>query len=571
VPNQNSDSLLGVFANAPYITKALIYAYDVIHERKPACKQEKQASQRFVDDLGRTGDDWPWFFDVAKAEDPCEFIEKLPHTKGRWARGQNTITLEGWQCFIIVNVFGFVDEHGLRRFRDVYAKIPRKNGKSLLAAAVALYMFLKDDEFGAEVYSGATTEKQAWEVFKPAKLMCQRAPGLQEQFDIDINAKNMAILSDASKFEPLIGNPGDGSSPSCAIVDEYHEHVSNDLVDTMETGMGAREHPLMLKITTAGSTQGGPCHTAELEYCDILSGIFRDDRAFIIIFGVDPEDDWTTEEALIKANPNIDVSVSKEFLRNEQAKAIRSPLRQNTFRRKHLNIWVGAAAAFLNLEDFMKCADPTLKIEDFDQHECSYVIDLASKIDIICTLRLFHEYRNGELHYIAFPKFYLPEEAVFSENTGKYESWVNAGYLETVDGSELDIGEFQQTIEDDLSGYMVGELVYDPWRAVQLAQYFEKQGIQTVEFRQNKQNFSPAMYELEAAITSNRLHYSPNPVLEWMCGNLVAKADAYDLLVPVKQLVTSKIDGAVALLMGIGRLMFKEDSGLDDYLNSVNK
>jgi len=174
----------------------------------------------------------------------------LPHTKGEWAFKRQLIELEPWQLFIVCCAFGWVRKgSGLRRFREVYTEIPRKNGKSAISAGVGLYCFAADNEFGSEVYSGATTEKQAWEVFRPARLMAKRTPQLLEHFGIEVNASNLSIPADGARFEPLIGNPGDGQSPSCAVVDEYHEHDSDDLYTTMVTGSGADQ--LLADVTNA--------------------------------------------------------------------------------------------------------------------------------------------------------------------------------------------------------------------------------------------------------------------------------------------------------------------------------
>jgi phage terminase large subunit-like protein len=313
-----------------------------------------QACQRFIDDFNR---DFEFVFDPVLAERACRFIENLPHTKGRWAAKGENLKLEPWQKFIVCNLFGWVNERGLRRFRIAYVKVPRKNGKSILFAAIGHYMFTRDGEFGAEVYSGATTEKQAFEVFAPARLMAIRTEDYRSHFGIEVNAKNINIVANGSKFEPLVGKPGDGHSPSCALIDEYHEHDSNELVETMQTGMGAREQPLLLMITTAGDNISGPCFDTETECKKILERSYEDERIFSVMYGVDPDDDWTSPDILRKANPNYDVSVIGEFLEAQQKQAIRNASKQNSFKRKHLNIWVGAHTAWLNMESVAKCID----------------------------------------------------------------------------------------------------------------------------------------------------------------------------------------------------------------------
>lgn len=544
--------MLHAFDDYPNCQDAYIYAQHVVNGHKPACKWERLACQRFLDDLNR---DFEYTFDPALAEKVCRFIQKLPHTKGKWAAKKEKLVLGGWQKFIVCNLFGWLDPKNKRRFRKGYLKIPRKNGKSLLAAAIGIAMLCFDGEFGAEVYSGATTEKQAWEVFGPARLMCIRTPDLCDHYGIEVNAKNINILSTGSKFEPIIGNPGDGSSPSCSIHDEYHEHDTDDQIDTMETGMGAREQPLMLQITTAGNNIAGPCYMAETEYKKLLEGVYQDERVFVLMYGIDEGEDWTTEEALIKANPNYDISVDAEFLKAQQREAIRNASKQNTFKRKHLNVWVGAHTAFFNMEDWAKCYDKDMRLQDFAGDTCVFSLDLASRIDVTAYLRVFSRTINGKQHYYCFPRFYLPEERVFDEKGKHYQKWVNEGHLIACDGDEINFNEIEQDVREDMPKFSASEIVYDPWRATQLAQKFEGEGALAVEYRNTVQMMSPPMYELEAAITSGRLHHDGNPLMTWMISNVVAKKDAKDNVYPRKEKDENKIDGAIALIMAIGRLM----------------
>ena len=228
-------------ATHPNVDKAMAWARSVLRGKVPACRYIHQAIQRHFDDLAASRKrGYRFKFDPAKAEKKLKLIQLLPHTKGEWAFKRQLISLEPWQLFGMAATFGWVKKKGgHRRFRESYWEVPRKNGKSVIAAGVGISMFVADGEFGAEVYAGATTEKQAWEVFRPAKLMVAKSPMLVQAAGIEVNASNMNIPSDFSRFEPLIGDPGDGASPSCAIVDEYHEHRTSAQYDTMLTGMGA--------------------------------------------------------------------------------------------------------------------------------------------------------------------------------------------------------------------------------------------------------------------------------------------------------------------------------------------
>ena len=305
-----------------YAAIARKYAADVDRGKIPAGKSIRLQCRRFLDELKRQRqNDFPFRFDTGKAARVCKFIERLPHSKGKWARAKETLRLEPWQVWILACTFGWLRKRdGLRRFRVLFVVVPRKNGKSALSAGVGLYMLCADGEFGAEVYSGATNEKQAWEVFGPARLMAQRTPPLLRRFGIEVAAKALAIPGDGSKFETIIGDPGDGQSPSCSIHDEYHEHADDGQVDTMQTGMGARDQPLQVKITTAGDNLAGPCYAAIQEEREKLAGIGHnggpplDDETFFVEYTIDEGDDWKSEASLRKANPNYGVSVSGDFL-----------------------------------------------------------------------------------------------------------------------------------------------------------------------------------------------------------------------------------------------------------------
>lgn len=547
------------------------YARSVVRGKTLACQWVVKACQRHLDDLGR-GADFPYEFDKGKAAKAINFIELLPHTKGRWASRGERIKLEPWQRFIVGCIFGWVNKKTrLRRFREVYLEIPRKNGKSVLAAGVGLYCMVADDEYGAEVYSGATTEKQAWEVFRPARLMALKTPALSAHYGIEVNASNLLRLEDYSRFEPLIGTPGDGASPSCAIVDEFHEHDKPDLYDTMQTGMGAREQPLMFTITTAGSNMAGPCFEKRVEAQKVLKKVFDDDRLFAVIFGLDEGDDFKQREMWGKANPNLGVSVSLDYLEAQVGQAIRSPVKQNSVKTKHFNIWVGAKAAWLNMEHWSKAGDESLKIEDFADCEGMVGLDLAVRVDIAARISLFWRDIDGARHYYAFPHFYLPEDAIGSAKNGRtYAGWAAEGHIDLMDGAEISLLGVQEDILAIPDTHSVRELVYDPWQSTQIAQAVREEGIEAVEYRNTVPNMSPPMRELEGALAAGRFHHPDNPVLNWMASNVVAKEDAKQNIFPRKELPENKIDGIVALLFALGRAMTFEDTGnLGDFLNNV--
>ena len=534
------------------------YARGVVAGRIVAGLWVRLACGRHLADLeSAKSADFPYRFDAEKALRVIGFIGQLPHTKGRWAAKRQLLELEPWQAWCIGCLFGWVRKSdGMRRFREAYLELARKNGKSAMAAALGLYCMVEDDEHGAEVYSGATTEKQAWEVFRPARLMAKQTPDLLQHYGIEVNASKLLRLEDFARFEPLIGKPGDGASPSCAIVDEFHEHDTPDLYDTMMTGMGAREQPLMLVITTAGVNIAGPCYEKRVEVQRMLDGSVSADRLFGVIYTLDEGDDWTDPKVWPKANPNLGVSVSRDYLEAQVAQAIRQPSKQSTVLCKHFNVWTGAKAAWLNMEHWRACGDSTLKREDFAGDPCWIGLDLATRIDIAARVDVFAREIDGRTHYYAFPRFYLPESALdAAKNAQVYRGWATAGHVEIMEGDEVDYAAIQSELLASAGEMTLREVAYDPWQATQLAQALRAEGVEAVEFRHTVGNMSPAMRELEAAIASGRFHHDDNPCLNWMAANVVAKADAKDNIYPRKELPENKIDGVVALIMAIGRAM----------------
>lgn len=545
-----------------HVKSALAYARDVVAGRVPACRYVKLACQRQLDDLKRWGRGKkpkagkPYFFDVEAANRVCNFIELLPHTKGKWAAKAERIRLERWQQFGLTTMFGWRRANGTRRFRKGYEEVPRKNGKSIKMAGVGLYMFVADDEFGAEVYSGATTEKQAWEVFRPAHLMVKRTPDLRDAFGIQVNASNLCVLENGSRFEPVIGKPGDGSSPSCAIHDEFHEHDSSDQVDSMETGMGAREQPLQLLITTAGSNLAGPCYQFRNYVIEVLEGRIQDDELFGVIYTIDADDDWTSLHALKKANPNYGVSVSEEFLLARQREAMQSAARQNAFKTKHLNLWVGAKNSWMNMRAWGACPH-ALPLEELVGRPCYAALDLAAKVDIAAKVLLFPPDGDDDLWHV-HPVFWLPEDMVeqgASTNASHYAAWAKQGFIELTPGPVIDFDIIEEAIEVLPGMYEVLEVPYDPWNATQLATSLLKKRVPMVEVPQTVKNFSEPMKKLEALVFEKKLAHPHNPVLDWMMSNVVAKLDKKDNIFPNKESPDKKIDGVVATIMAINRAM----------------
>jgi phage terminase large subunit-like protein len=564
IPEDQIDEV--VFPNKDFVGIALKYCNDVVNGAIPACQGVVLSCKRHLEDLKKSDTDpaYPYFFDDEAANRFCAAAELYPHVKGKWALRAQRLDLGNWQCFILACAFGWKRrKDGRRRFREMYVFVPRKNGKSMLAAAIGNNMLLIDEEHGAEVYSGATSEKQAWEVFGPARLMILNSPSLRAQYGIEVWAKALVKDEDNSKFWPLIGKPGDGASPHCAIIDEYHEHASSDMVDTMTTGMGAREQPMLLIITTAGTDLASPCYDKHLEAIRVLQGQAQNEELFTVMYGIDEQDDWTNPEMLKKANPNYGVSVDEDFLTAQHRQAMQNSAYQNRFKTKHLNVWCNASVAGINSVDWDRCKDESLKPDQFRGESVFVSLDLASKVDICCKAQVFKRRVNGDNHYYAFIKSYLPEDTIeeATKNKQTYQKWVIDGHLVATPGAEVDFDQVREDVINDASIFQIQEITYDPWRATQLAHQLQKDGAKVVEVGQTAKNMAEAYDELLTSIKARRFHHNGDPVLAWMAANVVSKSVAKGLVVPSKDRPENKIDGIVAIVMAISRAMTIEVGG----------
>lgn len=545
----------------PFAQIARQYARDVISGQIPACRWVRLACQRHLRDLDQAaGGDWEYCFDVSKAERVCRFIELLPHVKGRWAANAELIVLQPWQIFILCAIFGWVKvADGQRRFSIAYIEVSRKNGKSALAAGVGLYMFACDHEFGSEVYSGATTEDQAHEVFRPARQMMARMPELARILGLRTPpaAKKLEMPENGSRFEPVVGNPGDGASPHCGIVDEYHEHASDALVDTFRTGMGARSQPLLFIITTAGDNAQGPCKLLQGDVAKILEGVDRSE-VFGIIYTVDDPKKWYEEVQVRMANPNAGFSVSMEFLMGEVQAALLTPRKQGVVQTKHCCIWVGALLAYFDKAKWETLGNPALLMSVFAGCPAVTAIDLATRQDFTFRVTGFKRVRDGKDHYYLFTKAYLPKAQIEKPENGHYRDWEAKGYIAAHDGAVVDFEAIAQDTIAEIQKAKSREFAFDPWGGDYFAQVIEKNTrAEIVKIPQQPGYLSLPMKELAALTEEGRVHHDGNPVLAWMIGNVVAKEDVNENVLPRKEARRgeNKIDGAVACIMVISRLM----------------
>ena len=555
-----------------YAARAVAYARRVVAGDETAGKLERLACERFLRDLDRQDTDaFPYRFDEARGARECKFLELLPHIKGEWAKpvysdgklGYAKLRLEDWQVFIEVQLFGWVHRTtGLRRFRRSYEEIARKNAKSTRVAGRLLYLTTADAEPGAHCYSAATTGEQAREVFDVARNMALREPEFIARFGVGIGKHDITVPETASSFRPLNaeGSTLDGLNVHAAGVDEVHAHKTRDVWDVLDSATGARSQPMLCAITTAGSDRSGICYELRDYTIKVLTGVVDDPTWFGVIYTLDDGDAWYDPACWRKANPNLGISVKLDDMEAACRRAQSQPSSQANFLTKRLNVWVNSDSAWMDMQAWDKRADASLTIERVQHLPCWVPADLASKIDVAALPLLFYDEDADHLYVISKGRFYLPERAIEQGRNSQYEGWRRSGHLTVTDGEVIDFDQIEQRMRDDMRELQVREIPYDPWQATQLAGHLLEEGAPMVEYRQTVANMSEPMKTFEAWVLQGRLTHDGNPMMTWMVSNVVAHLDAKENIYPRKERAENKIDGPVAVIMGIGRIIAARDA-----------
>ncbi len=519
----------------------------------------KAASERFLNDLKASRErNSTYVYSRDHADTAVGFIQLLPHIKGEFARRNESLILEPWQIFLTCNIFGFVrraDE--TRRYRRALITVARKNGKSSYASAVGLYMLCADEEAGPEIYALATTRDQAGIVFSDARAMVRKSPKLEEYYGVEAGALAIFRNSAHGTFKPLPGDPGDGTNPHCAIIDEYHEHQSPRAYDAMYSGMGARRQPLILVTTTAGYNRAGPCYQMEAYSKKVLNGDIDDPSLFAALYTLDDGDQWTDSRVWVKANPNLGVSVSRDNLEEACFEAQNNSVKQVNFLTKRMNLWVNAGTQWMDARDWNACADESLQLEDFAGYPAYLGLDLASKIDL-CALEILIQ--DGG-RWVRFGKYYLPEEPVQTGagNThAHYYAWSLDGRLTLTPGNITDYGFIKQDIGDLCALLDVQAVAFDPFQGAQLSSELLAANIPMIETRMTVLNLSQPMKELHAWVKGRKIAHDGCPVMAWQMSNVVAHLDAKENIYPRKEVPDNKIDSVVALILAVSRAMLGE-------------
>ncbi|RKF23367.1 terminase large subunit [Altericroceibacterium spongiae] len=581
-----------------YAAIALDYARKAAKDKKQRrhCKYTRLAAQRHLDDLKRSRKkEFRYKFSAWHANDVCDFIEKLPHIEGVW--DTPTITLEPAQIFVLAVVFGWRrKENGLRRFTVVYEEVARKNAKSTKTAGVSLYCLCCEDEVGPQVLTVATTFDQAKKVFHPAKRMVEKTPDLQEAFLITPWAKSITCDENGGYMQPLHAKSKsqDGHNPHLVTLDEFHAHKDRSLYDVMRSAFGARKQPLMWAITTAGPNIHGPCYEERTFATKVLEGSVEAEHYFACIWTLDRAEDYDDGRKVgddpfdpdlwCKANPLLGASVQLEELRQYALEAKENPAAENEFKTKRLNIWSGAASAWLSVAKWQACGDETLSIEDFRGLDCWIGADL-SNVDDLSALVLAALDADGRL--LVKTWFFLPEARLGSTDskvkqvTELYKRWVEDGALIKTEGDFIDHRVIEDTIRWLKEELSVHGTTFDQWNsglamAARLNEDFDDGGEPfAVQMAKKAANTTDPAKAIEARVKSGpgRLRHDANPVMTWMVGNTFVDRRVDGSLLPKKELPNSanKIDGVDAMINATAPMLVPEEEGggVDSFIQAM--
>jgi len=503
-----------------------------------------------------------FYFDKKAAASAARFFERyLVHIKGKWA-GEPFI-LERWQKDDIINpLFGCKRPDGSRQYRTCYIEIPRKNGKSSLCSGIALYLLYADNEPSAEVYSAAADTKQAAIVFNVAKSMAMASRSLMSRGQVYRNS--IFIPRTASTYQVLSADAytKHGLNAHGIIFDELHAQPSRDLWDVLATSTGARVQPLTVAITTAGFDRNSICWEMHEYARRIKEDVIKDDSFLPVIYAADEQDDWRSPAVWRKANPNLGVSISEDYLKRECDKAGNIPAYENTFRRLYLNQWTQQESRWIPMSAWELCGGAVIA-EMLRGKPCYAGLDLSSTTDITALVLAFPI--SGAVKLLPF--FWIPGDDLNERSRRDhvpYELWVKQGLINATAGNVIDYGFIVAKIAELRKQYVLKEIAFDRWGAAKIVQELTELGVTVVPFGQGFASMSGPSRELLHLVLAGKLHHGGNPVLRWMADNAVVKTDPAGNIKPDKSKSTNRIDGIVATVMALDRAM-RHGAGLSVY------
>ena len=494
-------------------------------------------------------------YDKAAADYAVGFIECLCHTKGTWAG--KPFELIDWQERIIRDLFGILKPNGYRQFNTAYIEIGKKNGKSELAAAVALLLCCGDGEERAEVYGCAADRQQASIVFEVAADMVRMCPALGKRVKILASQKRMVYLPTNSFYQVLSAEAYSkhGFNIHGVVFDELHTQPNRKLFDVMTKGSGdARMQPLYFLITTAGTDTQSICYETHQKAKDILEGRKIDPTFYPVIYGAKEDEDWTDPEVWKRSNPSLGITVGIDKVQAACDSARQNPAEENSFRQLRLNQWVKQSVRWMPMDKWDACAAP-VNAEALKGRVCYGGLDLSSTTDVTAFVLVFPPTEEDE-SFAVLPYFWIPEENLelrVRRDHVPYDVWQKQGFLMTTEGNVVHYGFIEAFIEKLGEKYNIREIAFDRWGAVQMVQNLEGMGFTVVPFGQGFKDMSPPTKELMKLTLEKKIAHGGHPVLRWMADNIFVRTDPAGNIKADKEKSTERIDGVIALIMALDR------------------
>lgn len=496
------------------------------------------------------------YINDAGADHAVNFVQNLKHTKAQW-HGKPFELME-WQEEIIRDIFGTVNpKTGFRQYDTAYIEIPKKQGKSELGAALALYLMAADGEHEAEVYGCATDKEQASIIFDVAVSMVDQCPALKKRIKLILSRKRMVYLPTKSVYKVLSSDVRNkhGFNVSGCIFDELHAQPNRDLWDVMTKGSGdARLQPLTIALTTAGNDKNSICYELHQKAVDIAEGRKIDSAFYGKIYGLTPDDDWEDEKNWYKANPSLGHTVRIEKVRRAYESAKGNPVEEALFKQLRLDIWTDKATHWLSMTDW-DANNETIDPASLKGRECYGGLDLSSTTDLTALVLCFPP-RSEDEKYIFLAWFWIPEENMHMRSNKDhvpYDRWYAEGFIQATSGNIIDYRRIEDMIKQIAETYVVKEIAYDRYNATEIIMNLSDEGLTMIPFGQGYRDMSPPTKQIFVEIKRKNIIHNNHPVLRWNFGNVCIETNAPECEKPSKQHSREKIDGAVAAIMAFDR------------------
>lgn len=535
---------------------AKAYENGVLSGQIPAGELLKLAIKRQRDDL-KNGHQRGLYFDHDAGQqiiDFCEVVNIAP---------EEPIKLADWQIWELYTFYGWKRRDGTRRFRFKYKSVARKNGKTPIESVQVLYHLTVEGLFRAEAYVSATKEDQAKIAFDDAKLMLEFSPDLHDY--LSSSATSIFNGDNRSKFQFLTSNPktADGTRPSFAVIDEYHEFDNDDMIGKLQTGMIHRKEPILNIVTTRGTDKAKPCFQAEQKvYIPILKGIINDDSTFVLIYSLDDGDEWEDPNNWAKANPMIGHILQLDNLKAAYKKAkLQGPEHLVKFKTLNLNMWCDAPVTWIE-DEIWQAGGEEIEQEDFENRECYGGLDLAKRDDFCSLCLIFPRPNTNPAEFDAFWWHWIPEDTVrtrVENGLSSLREWIEKGYIIVTEGNVTDYDVIEQVIKELSGRFNIQGISYDQHNIGNLATNLSNYGVEMNIMAQNITTLSEPTKQLKYAIKEGRFNHGFDPVMRWQISNAVEIQDNNDniRITKDKKRAKEKVDGVIAAVIAMGEYLTK--------------